>query len=266
MQYAYVHARPLFIYSIAILVTIAMLPTMLSPLLGLPLFAQLRTVAAVSSAVDLSWYPPKSNDVNSLASAINGTGTYGFIFNSSQTPSSLPYSAYNWCNMPHVRRQEYVKPSSEYSLKYVELIHRHHKRTPYAANTFPVEIYPWYCNDSGLFHYGQPLNPAGNSSASTYWTVFEDAENPFNGQAGGFAGDCEFPQITREGLNDAWQHGKDLYEVYHEKLGLIPNSKKGEVPKGEQASLRFIDVCESTIVVAILRIFLRQERNDPYSV
>lgn len=226
-------ARQIFIYSIAMLITIAMLPKMLSPLLGLSLLAELR----VATAVDLSWFPPKNNSVDSLTSAINGTGTYGFIFNSSQTPSSLPYFTYNWCNMPHVRRQEYVKPSSEYSLKYVEVIHRHHKRTPYAANTFPIESYPWYCNDSGLFYYGQPLNPVGNSSASTYWSVFEDAENPFNGQAGGFAGDCEFPQITREGLNDAWQHGKDLYGVYHGKLGLIPNSKNGEIPKGEHASL-----------------------------
>lgn len=225
------HARQIFIYCFVISVTIAMLPTMLSSLLGLPLLVGLRMAAAVSSTVDLAWYPPKNISVGSLASAINGTGIYGFIFSSSQTPSSLPYSTYNWCNMPHVRREEYVKPSSEYRLQYVELIHRHHKRTPYAANTFPVESYPWYCNNSGLFYYGQPLNPAGNSSASTYWRVFEDSGNPF--KAGGYAGDCEFPQITREGLDDAWQHGKDLYEVYHGESGLIPNSKNGEVPKGE---------------------------------
>lgn len=245
------YARQILICSIAILVTIAILPAMLSPLVSFPLFAGLGMAAAVSNAVDLSWYPPKNNSVDSLASAINGTGIYGFIFNSSQTPSSLPYSTYNWCNMPHVRRQEYVEPSSEYSLKYVELIHRHHKRTPYAANTFPVESYPWYCSDSGLFYYGQPLNPAGNSSASTYWSVFEDAENPFNGQRRGFAGDCEFPQITREGLDDAWQHGKDLYGVYHAKLGLIPNSKNGEIPKGEQGSFCFLDVCKMVLLINI---------------
>ncbi|MCJ1461467.1 hypothetical protein MMC07_000064 [Pseudocyphellaria aurata] len=227
-----VNVRQIFMYSIAILATIAILPAMLSPLLSLPLLAGLRMATAESSEVDLSWYPPKNNSVSSLASAINGTGIYGFIFNSSQTPSSLPYFTYNWCNMPHVRPQEYVKPSSKYSLKYVELIHRHHKRTPYAANTFPVEGYPWDCHDSGLFYYGEPLNPAGNSSAPTYWTVFEDAANPYNGQVGRFAGNCEFPQITREGLNDAWQHGKDLYAVYQEKLGLITNSNDGKAPRG----------------------------------
>lgn len=237
-----VDVRQIFIYSIAILATITILPAMLSPLLSLPLLAGLRMATAVSSVADLSWYPPKNNSVNSLVSAINGTGIYGFVFNSSQTPSSLPYLTYNWCNMPHVRPQEYVKPSSEYSLKYVELIHRHHKRTPYAANTFPIEGYPWDCNDSGLFYYGEPLNPAGNSSAPTYWSVFEDAANPYNGQAGRFAGNCEFPQITREGLDDAWQHGKDLYAVYHGQLGLIPTSKDGKAPRGQQGSLYLIDV------------------------
>lgn len=91
--------------------------------------------------------------------------------------------------------------------------------------------------------------------------MFEDAENPFNGQAGGFAGDCEFPQITREGLDDAWQHGKDLYEVYHEKLQLIPISKKGEVPKGEQGFLHFIDVYDQVLLLySSLSEFLSQQK------
>lgn len=38
--------------------------------------------------------------------------------------------------MPHVRKSEYKPPACEYSLKYVEVIQRHHKRTPYASNTF----------------------------------------------------------------------------------------------------------------------------------
>lgn len=40
------------------------------------------------------------------------------------------------CQMPHVRAREYVVPPREYSLRYVEVIQRHHKRTPYASNTF----------------------------------------------------------------------------------------------------------------------------------
>jgi hypothetical protein len=99
-------------------------------------------------------------------------------------------------------------------------IHRHHKRTPYADNTFPKESYGWSCSDQGLFNYGEPLNPAGNTSASTYWSVYTSSINPF--AAPGFNGSCQFPQITREGLDDSWQHGRDLYGVYHDVLGFLP--------------------------------------------
>lgn len=39
----------------------------------------------------------------------------------------------------------------------------------------------------------------------------------------GFLGSCQFPQITTEGLDDSWQHGKDLYRVYHDLLGFLPD-------------------------------------------
>ncbi|KAI9757107.1 MAG: mannosyl-oligosaccharide alpha-1,2-mannosidase [Chaenotheca gracillima] len=123
--------------------------------------------------------------------------------------------------MPHVRSQEYSKASDEYQLKYVEVIHRHHKRTPYAANTFPEEGYAWYCDDEGLFHYGQPL-PIGNLSQQLYWKVFTSSSNPF--RPTGFNGTCQFPQITREGLDDSWQHGKDLFGVYHDLLQFLPDN------------------------------------------
>lgn len=38
--------------------------------------------------------------------------------------------------MPHVRAEEYQTPQEGYDLVYVEVIQRHHKRTPYASNTF----------------------------------------------------------------------------------------------------------------------------------
>ncbi|KAL8786978.1 MAG: hypothetical protein Q9195_007990 [Heterodermia aff. obscurata] len=123
--------------------------------------------------------------------------------------------------MPHVRRAEYPKVNSSYVLEYVEVIHRHHKRTPYAANTFPVEAYPWYCDDEALFYSGAPL-PAqsANHSANTYWSVYTSSSNPLTPR--GFNGTCQFPQITRGGLDDSWQHGKDLYGVYHDLLGFLP--------------------------------------------
>ncbi|MCJ1350198.1 MAG: hypothetical protein MMC33_000179 [Icmadophila ericetorum] len=122
--------------------------------------------------------------------------------------------------MPHVREQEYVRPGRQYELEFVELIHRHHKRTPYASNTFPVESYAWDCSDEGLFFYGKPLNLAGKESASTYWSVYTSGSNPF--EPHGFNGTCQFPQITRGGLDDSYQHGLDLLGVYHNLRGFLP--------------------------------------------
>ena len=75
----------------------------------------------VAKDVDVSWHPPADNQVNDLDSALHSDGVYGFIFDSSETPEGQ-YGAYNLCNMPHVRKTEYVKPSAEYELQYVELV------------------------------------------------------------------------------------------------------------------------------------------------
>ena len=76
----------------------------------------------VRANVDLSWHPPNTTVVNSLSSVINGTGIHGYTFNSSTTPAGVPYGTYNWCNMPHVRAQEYPIALSDYKLEYVELV------------------------------------------------------------------------------------------------------------------------------------------------
>ena len=47
--------------------------------------------ANMNTSVDLSWHAPISSGINSLNSAINGTGTYGFVFNSSTLPDGVPY-------------------------------------------------------------------------------------------------------------------------------------------------------------------------------
>ena len=100
------------------------------------------------------------------------------------------------------------------------LIHRHHKRTPYAANTFPKESYAWNCDDESLAFYGYP-RPDG-TSAQVYWQVFTSPSNPLAPE--GFNGTCQFPQITGSGLDDSRQHGKDLYGVYHDLLRFLPSS------------------------------------------
>ncbi|KUJ13473.1 phosphoglycerate mutase-like protein [Mollisia scopiformis] len=174
--------------------------------------------------VDLGWYPPNATAINNLTQVVNGEGVYGFIYNNSNTPAD-EYGIYNWCNMPHVRKTEYVKPAEEYTLQYVEVIHRHHKRTVYASNSFPVESYGWNCDDEGLFYYGQPKT--GNVSAASYWQGYISPQNPFI--PSGFLGTCQFPQITAGGLDDSWQHGQDLYGVYHDLLGFLPSDMGDKV-------------------------------------
>ncbi|KAF2839134.1 histidine acid phosphatase-like protein [Patellaria atrata CBS 101060] len=174
---------------------------------------------------DLGWYPPNASWINNLSDIINGTGVHGFIFNSSELPNGIPYRTYNWCNMPHVRQSEYPVASSEYELEYVEVIHRHHKRTPYASNTFPNESFTWDCSDTHLFTYSEPLESLETtlrSSVPTYWDIFTSPSNPFT--PAGFPGTCLFPQITNPGLEDSYNHGANLYSVYHDLLSFLPDT------------------------------------------
>ncbi|KAI1798654.1 phosphoglycerate mutase-like protein [Daldinia bambusicola] len=178
-------------------------------------------MAVIVSAqkLDLAWYPPSNTYINNLSIAIHGEGVYGFIFNSSDTPDTQ-YGSYNWCNMPHIRKPEYVSPTSEYQLIYVEIIQRHHKRTPYASNAFPVEPYRWDCDDQGLYYYGSPFGSENKHPAEVFWKGYISTTNPF--KPSGWVGTCQFPQITSAGLDDSWIHGRDLYEVYHDLLGFLP--------------------------------------------
>lgn len=95
-------------------------PTMFSRTSGL--FAVVLPAAA-HAAVDLSWHAPAQTSYNNITAAFGSDGVYGFIFNTSNTPED-EYGTYNWCNMPHVRKTEYVRPSDEYKLKYVEVVSR----------------------------------------------------------------------------------------------------------------------------------------------
>jgi len=178
------------------------------------------TSCPIAPPADLNWYPPRKTAVNDLDTVLNGTGVYGYIFNSSTTPSDIPYSTYNYCNMPHARTTEYITPDPDFALQYVEVVHRHHKRTPYASNTFPLEQYPWFCNDESLYYYGAP---ADNSAAQITWNISQSPLNPFNPT--GFPNStCQFPQITAGGLLDSRQHGTDLFSVYHDLLAFLPST------------------------------------------
>ncbi|KAI1299929.1 phosphoglycerate mutase-like protein [Xylaria venustula] len=170
--------------------------------------------------VDVRWYPPKNTSINDLNSALHGSGIYGFIFDSSDTPDA-EYGTYNWCNMPHVRKEEYVRAGEGFELRYVEVIQRHHKRTPYASNAFPVEAYHWDCDDQGLYYYGSPFGQDPRRPAQSFWEGFESPVNPF--VPSGWIGTCQFPQLTAPGLDDAYVHGKDIYGVYHDLLNFLPS-------------------------------------------
>ncbi|TKA48350.1 hypothetical protein B0A54_00485 [Friedmanniomyces endolithicus] len=80
-------------------------------------------------------------------------------------------------------------------------------------------------NGTGI--YGFPINPYGNSSASTYWEVYTSPSNPLVPE--GFNGTCQFPQITGGGLDDSHQHGVDLKAVYSTMLGFIPEQYNANI-------------------------------------
>ncbi|KJA21805.1 hypothetical protein HYPSUDRAFT_165255 [Hypholoma sublateritium FD-334 SS-4] len=182
----------------------------------------LISASAVFAAItlvtgEIVHYAPAATNINNLTFVLNGSGAPG-IFNSSFTPPAL-YGTYNWCNMPHVRQQEYRVPSKDLTLIYVEVIQRHHKRTPYGSNTFFKEDIPWSCDGSGPVYGG--TSPQGEVSP-VQWQAFTDTQNPWTTTIGpGFVGStCQFPQITSDGLEDSVVHGSDLRSVYASRLGL----------------------------------------------
>lgn len=55
-----------------------------------------------------------------------------------------------------------------------------------------------------------------------YAKTYTDPSNPFVDDY--VRGSCQYPQLTIGGLLDGYQHGKDLWSVYGEKLKLFPSS------------------------------------------
>ena len=54
---------------------------------------------------------------------------YNGVYNSSVTPSDLPWNTYNYCNAPHVNAEHYARPTnvSGSELVYMNVMIRHHK-------------------------------------------------------------------------------------------------------------------------------------------
>ncbi|KAG7842914.1 hypothetical protein KL942_000010 [Ogataea angusta] len=185
----------------------------------------LVALAAVASA-QIIHYAPIDNEFSELDQVFNTSrGTNGGIYNSSFVPDSS-YGQYDFCNMPHVRKDIYPQvDQSEYKLQFVEVIHRHHKRTPYAQNCFPVETLVLYCDEALNNYYSEFKTPAhsGNTTKLS-WANYQNQYNPFNFIHNGYNGTCQFPQISYAGLEDSYQHGLDLYGVYGELMSFLPAS------------------------------------------
>ncbi|RCI14357.1 hypothetical protein L249_6007 [Ophiocordyceps polyrhachis-furcata BCC 54312] len=162
-------------------------------------------IATTSGVTNPKWFAPSLSDVNNLTSATLCRGNCSGLG--------------NWCNEPRVRPSNYAPPTSEFELQYVELIHRHHKRTPYASNSFPVDSNIWNCDDASILHLIHPLR--GPQPAVVYRQELRPYQNSWKSPNRNAS--CAFPQITTDGLLDSWQHGNDLYDVYHGLVGLLPS-------------------------------------------
>ncbi|KAL4895303.1 histidine phosphatase superfamily [Aspergillus ambiguus] len=170
-----------------------------------------------------SFYPPL--DHTTYISNVS-QGTYGGIYSAPALQPS-PHregDPYNYCSMPHPRVETYSLPSpmANHSvsarLVYLEYLQRHQRRTPY--NILPGgENQPYNCDNINPYLYAaSSLGEA--DSIPVYGQAYTDPTNPF--LASYVNGSCQYPQLTLGGLLDGYRHGRDLWAVYGEKLGLLP--------------------------------------------
>ena len=91
--------------------------------------------------------PTSSSTSASPSSSNQGSsgqmGVYG-VYDSSTTPSYLPWNTYNYCNAPHVNAAHYTTPNESAKMVYMNVMIRHHKVRPtlvhhpcYRYLTFP---------------------------------------------------------------------------------------------------------------------------------
>lgn len=82
----------------------------------------------------------------------------------------------------------------------------------------PSQNQPYNCDNILPYLYAAPQH--GTAPLPVYAQTYTDPTNPFVSSY--VNGSCQFPQLTLGGLLDGIQHGRDLWAVYGEKLGLIP--------------------------------------------
>ncbi|KAF2165587.1 hypothetical protein M409DRAFT_36849 [Zasmidium cellare ATCC 36951] len=176
-----------------------------------------------SSINSTSWYsnisPSTYND------SIYQTNTY-------TSATNAPYGTYDYCTMPHPRADVYQLPapvangSVRAELVYLQYIQRHQRRTSY--NSLPGgENQAYDCDNVEAFLYASPNGGLPQPQPMhVFGKTYTDPSNPF--AANYVKSTCQLPQLTVGGILDGFQHGKDLWSVYGEKLHFlpsVPNSK-----------------------------------------
>ncbi|CAG8362180.1 unnamed protein product [Penicillium salamii] len=178
-----------------------------------------------------TFYPPNLSDPAYIANS--SIGTYGGIYKADTNgpTGGTPYGTYDYCSMPHPRSEEYGTPealtngSTKGKLVYLEYLQRHQRRSPY--NILPGgENQAYHCDNVRPYLYAGSNGASGIQPMPMYAQTYQDPTNPFTP---GVNGTCQYPQITIGGVQDGFQHGKDLWAVYGQKLGLIPQQPNHRV-------------------------------------
>ncbi|KAI0264145.1 phosphoglycerate mutase-like protein [Gloeopeniophorella convolvens] len=126
-----------------------------------------------------------------------------------------PWNISDYCNAPHVNASHYEHPTEDAELVHLSVLMRHHKRAPVALvpdeRSINVGI-GWDCTCAKQFTYG-------GGGARLYHTVRTPPNHPFAQQI--WPGTCEEGQLTAGGFNDAREHGKDFWGLYHDHLDFL---------------------------------------------
>ncbi|SNX85424.1 related to acid phosphatase [Melanopsichium pennsylvanicum] len=152
-----------------------------------------------------------------MSTAVSATPFPG-VFNSSTTPAGLPWDTYNYCNAPHVNAAHYERPSQAKNAKlvFVNVVQRHHKRTP--DNLYPNEnifnpAAGWDCSNYHQISYGVGAKEDSNLQGHGIYRKIENPSwHPLNSLI--WNGTCDQGMLTADGLRDSIKHGRDFYSVY----------------------------------------------------
>jgi 2-phosphoxylose phosphatase len=163
-----------------------------------------------------------------LLLAQNPLSSASGVYDSSQTPPTLPWNTYNFCNAPHVNAAHYDLPPQALSSDGAQLIHvsvvmRHHKVsrpvTELTPNSIPITTPLQQRTPDNLAPSERALNPPMGWDCSGVEQLTYDLggaaiaheattppQHPFARKI--WPGTCDAGQLTAGGLLDASQHGR----------------------------------------------------------